>query len=78
VDSFEKSILGLGTFVMMFAIITNVIRQKQQTSEQPSAGIGYQCPYCGQSFTTLQELIDHVRSVHPDQPPIQSIDIQWS
>lgn len=35
------------------------------------------CPYCGLSFATLDELIVHVDTVHPDKPPWSRIDIDW-
>jgi len=44
--------------------------------EEPPAG-AYECPYCDDSFDTLKELIDHVAEAHPDQPPLQEIEIQW-
>jgi len=37
----------------------------------------YSCPYCDQSFDTVQELIGHVTAAHPDQPPLGEIAIDW-
>lgn len=38
---------------------------------------GYTCPYCDQSFDTLQELIEHVATDHQDKPPLGEIAIAW-
>jgi hypothetical protein len=39
------------------------------TPPAPSEPLKYSCPYCDQSFATLQELIDHAAAVHPEKPP---------
>ena len=43
----------------------------------PPEPLKYSCPYCDQSFATLQELIDHAATVHSDKPPIGEITIAW-
>lgn len=40
--------------------------------------LAYGCPYCDRSFDTLKELVDHVAADHPDKPPLQEIEIQWT
>ena len=43
----------------------------------PPLPLKYSCPYCDQTFDTLQELIAHGAQAHPDQPPIGEIAINW-
>ncbi len=45
--------------------------------EVPPTG-AYGCPYCDQSFDTLQKLIEHVAQAHPDKPPLGEIEIKWA
>ncbi len=39
--------------------------------------LDYSCPYGPEAFETLEELISHVATVHPDEPPISQIEINW-
>lgn len=35
---------------------------------------GYTCPYCGDTFATWDELVDHIQSEHPgERIPIEII-----
>jgi len=52
-------------------------KEEEVPPEVPPTG-AYGCPYCDQSFDTLQELIEHVTAAHPDKPPLGEIDIQWA
>jgi hypothetical protein len=44
-------------------------------SHKGEAATGYICPYCGEDFTTLAELQNHVTTVHPGQRI--PIEIVW-
>lgn len=37
----------------------------------------FKCPYCGEGFDTLSELVAHVTEQHPDKPPLKEVDITW-
>jgi len=69
----EKVIISGMMAIMMVAVLAQFV----QAAPPPPAAEFY-CPYCGQGFNTLEELINHVATEHPDQPPIQSIDIVWT
>ena len=36
----------------------------------------YTCPYCGETFDTLEELNAHIASEHPGLPPVRGI-LDW-
>jgi len=69
----EKTIMTMMMVIVMVVLLSQVV---QGMVPQPTPG-AFACPYCSQTFNTLQELVDHVASEHPDEPPIQPIDIGW-
>jgi hypothetical protein len=69
----EKIILGSLGGIMAILVLMQFIRT---VTPQPQGD--FACPYCTQRFNTLDELVNHVAIAHPDQPPIQPIDIGWS
>jgi len=49
---------------------------EEKPEEEPEE-LAHRCPYCTESFASLDELIDHVSEKHPDKPPLKRIEIQW-
>lgn len=54
----QKVGAGLGIFGLITVVV--VTRAK-------AAPLEYCCPYCSICFATYQELVDHVRDVHPGE-----------
>lgn len=62
----KKSNTGLviGGLVLAGVVIYAISRKKV------SPPVVYTCPYCGATFTTQEELNQHIATVHPQQPPV--------
>jgi len=72
-ETLEKVIIGGMMAIVMVAMIAQVLQGFAPTPKAKE----FLCPYCNQSFATLDELVNHVATDHPDQPPIQPIDVIW-
>ena len=72
----DKAMTAVIRAVMALGMIMIVAGMIEGMTPQPPPG-AYDCPYCDMSFGTLEELIEHVRTVHPDEPPIEAIVIGW-
>lgn len=72
-DKAMTAVLGVVMGLGMIMVVASMI-QGMTPPPQPGA---YDCPYCDMSFDTLEELIEHVATAHPDEPPIEAIDIGW-
>jgi len=72
----EKIIIGGMMAIVMVAVMAQFVQAAPQPPPSPPT-LGYQCPYCEQTFSKLEDLVNHVASEHPDKPPIQPIDIIW-
>jgi len=60
----KKMIAGLGLIGGAFILLASGIRKK------PSPPT-FACPYCPETFATLEELMEHIASAHPGQPPVE-------
>lgn len=56
----QKVGAGLG----IFGLITAVVAATRAKAAPP---LEYCCPYCPWCFATYEELVDHVRDVHPGE-----------
>ena len=65
-------VMGLAFALVMLVVVSGML---EGVVPQPTPG-AFACPYCDQSFDTLDELVEHVASEHPDEPPIQPIEIE--
>jgi len=52
-------------------------KEEEIPEKPPPEQLAYSCPYCEQSFATLDELIAHVAENHKDKPPLGKIIIDW-
>jgi len=78
-DMMEETLIGGMMTIVMVAMMAQFVQAPApQQPTTPQAPLGYQCPYCSATFATLDELVSHVASEHPDKPPIQPIDIIWT
>ena len=67
-------------FPRIFGINWPWYSEEQEPTPPPNGGdeiLLHYCPYCEKSFATAQDLADHVKVEHPDQPPMEVIHIEW-
>lgn len=65
-DLLEKSIIGGMMAIVMMLFMVQIV---QAAIPQPQ----YECPICGQKFTTYELLYSHFTTEHPSEP----IEIIW-
>lgn len=65
----KSGVIVVGTAAVASAILYLISRRHKPEPE------GYNCPYCGLTFSTYDELVQHVQSSHPGERI--PIDIEW-
>jgi len=59
----SKGLIVLGSLAIG-GILVFALTRKAEAAPPPG---GWSCPYCGLSFTTYEELVQHIQSVHPGE-----------
>jgi len=67
----------IGGIAMMIGMVAAASMVKAYEPDTPTP-TGFKCPYCHLYFDTLSDLAAHVSTSHPDMPPIEEVDIEWS
>lgn len=74
-----KPMIG-GMFVIVMVVIMSQILQSvilPPPVPPPVLPETFDCPYDDLSFPTLEELIRHISTEHPNEPQLQLIEITW-
>lgn len=66
----NKGVIVLGA-VAVAGVLVFALTRKAKAAPLPG-----KCPYCGLTFSTYDELVAHVQSVHPGQRI--PIEIEWT
>ncbi len=80
-EAMPKMMMAIMTAVIMGTVLSSLFTSSATASEEtavPADVFYWTCPYCNLQFGTLDELIAHVATMHPDSPQIQKIDLGWT
>ena len=71
--------INMGTPMMLMVAMMMMSMMASMMTTTPGGGGGaktYPCEYCGYGFSTYEELLAHVQSVHPGERV--PVEVVWS